>query len=207
MDRHAFVDSGETMTDAKGRHLRLCDVCLKPKIGTGHDAQAQPAARTPLTARVVRKAPLAREVRMLALALDAVLDAPIDNIGWRVYIRSLDLRKAIPIDRDADSKPIEQIEKPLPPPEDVSNLHYTAPPAPVRARASAATKGIRDDRMREIANRAIADGWIGSRTGSGHYRLTKGGQAIVIGMNVSDNRAWKNAKAKARQLGINVEGL
>jgi hypothetical protein len=60
--------------------------------------------------------------------------------------------------------------------------------------------------MREIANRAIADGWQMTRAGS-HYKFSKASHTFILPATTGDHRAWKNAKATARRLGINVEGL
>lgn len=78
-----------------------------------------------------------------------------------------------------------------------------------RARAREVTKGIRNDRVRELATRAVAQGWTPRKTGDGHLRLEHAGHPpLVLSMTgTADGRSWRNARAAARRRGLDVAGL
>ena len=197
--RHAFVDSGTTVSDRAGRTLRVCSECGKARIGSGHAVDPLPSILPNVFAGKAALPP--REVRMLALALDAVLALPIDTVGWRVNLRANDLRSALDIPREIEP---QQIQVPQPVPDmPVARTHT----APVRARARAGTKSIRNEQMRAVATRAIEHGWKLANTGSGHMRLEKEGKSLIFSATASDHRAWKNFRALAKRHGINVEDI
>lgn len=201
--KHAFVDSGQRLAGSDGRLFKVCAECGRRNVGLVHSpaekASPMPVAKT--------KPTIAREVRLLALALEGVLDLPMDTLGWSIFMRALDLRKAIPIPFDPQSRPLDETPKPRPTPIVVSELPVERLSGPVRARAKTATKGIRDKRMREIATRAVAQGWTLRATGGGHYQLWQGDKAIVFSGTPSDHRAWLNVKARAKRAGIDVSDL
>lgn len=197
--KHEFVFAGEYHVARDGRKLKLCSECGKANIGTGHSVPVPSLA----TGMLFVKQPVVvpREVRMLALALDAVLDMPLDAVGWRVHLRANDLRTAITdIPRDPDPHPVE-IPQPVDMP--VAKTHQS----PVRARARSSTKAIANEKMRAVATRAVEHGWRLAKTGSGHYRLEKEGKSLIFAATTGDARAWRNFRALAKRHGINVEDI
>lgn len=192
---HAFIDSGERRPAKDGRLLKVCRECGRTNIGTAHSLTTEPV---PMPVRAVPP----REVRMLALALDAVLALPPDVIGWRVSLRANDLRSAI-TDVPREVEPVlVTVPKPVPD-MPVARTHTS----PVRARARSSTKGIANEKMRAVATRAIEHGWQLAKTGSGHYRLEKEGKSLIFAATTSDNRAWRNFRSLAKRHGINVEDI
>jgi hypothetical protein len=172
-----------------------------------------------------------RELIELALMLDAVIELPPELIGWRVHLRSQSLRSAIPeippsrparapaeLDETGDSLPAASPSRAR---SDAAGVNPAAPaaatqepavliehaPRSERSRARALAKAIKDARFRELAVRAIVAGWTLERTGSGHWKIKHGASALVIPQTPSDHRSWMNARAHARRLGIDTEGL
>lgn len=80
-------------------------------------------------------------------------------------------------------------------------------PSSTRSRARSLSKSIADRRMRELAARAIVDGWSLARSGGGHWKLTRGDATLVLPNTPTDHRSYANARAQARRLGVDVEGL
>lgn len=202
---HAFVDSGERKPAKDGRMLRVCAECGRTNIGTAHRLTTMPVPRPVSKAR---KPVMAREVKLMALAVEAVLDLPMDQVGFSVWVRALDLRKAIPLPFDQQSRPLDETErKPKPQPIVISDLPVERLSGPVRARASVAAKDIRDGKMREIAVRAVATGWTLDKTGSDHFLLRNGRERIVMPKTTGDRRAWQNVRATAKRHGIDVRDI
>jgi hypothetical protein len=144
---------------------------------------------------------------MLALALDAVIELPMDVVGWGIMLRAMDLRKQLPIARDPGAPPPTEQE---PKPRVVSDSQPIVPEylsGPVRSRAKVATKAIRDPKMREVATRAVAEGWQLSATKSGHWRLDMGRAHIIFPKTPSDHRSWLNMRASAKRHGIDVSDV
>lgn len=204
MTVHTFIDSGIVKQDSVGRALHICETCGKSNRGRGHGPQRL-ADGTPLPPVARKKAPkpiVPRPVRILALALDEVLALPMDVIGWRTYVRATDLRASITdVPRDPEQI-IETVPKFEPVPEPMPKTRGGKVPASARARSM--TKGIQSQNMRELATKAVEQGWTLERTGSGHYRLTKGSEHIVFAATTSDMRAWRNVRATMKRKGIDV---
>jgi len=233
------------VTDARGRRLSICATCGKLRIGATHraDGAALPIERHPsaeakpkpeLKHRARLRPPavvprLPRELIALALILDAVIELPPELIGWRVHLRSQDLRRAIPeippsrparapaeLDETGDTVPAAPPSRARSDAAGVNpaRLHEPtqepliehAPPSE-RSRARALAKSIRDPRFRELATRAIVAGWTLERTGSGHWKLKHGPATLTIPQTSSDHRSWMNGRAAARRLGIDTEGI
>lgn len=204
MEKHAFVDSGERSSGSDGRMFKVCAECGKRNVGLVHLA-TEKASPSPLPKP--RKPTVAREVKMLALALEAVLDLPMDTLGWSLFLRSMDLRKAIPIPFDPQSRPLDETPKPRPEPIVISDLPVERLSGPVRARAKATTKAINDKHMRELATRAVAQGWTLHHTGGGHWKLMKGKRVMLFSGTPGDHRAWLNMRARAKRNGIDVSDI
>lgn len=208
MANHNFVDSGKRSPAKDGRLLRICEVCGQTNIGTRHGMRALTAEEITKRHGEYKPKPkpvviVPRAIRLLALTLDEVIDLPMDVVGMRTWVRANDLRASltdVPRDPQTETVTIPKFE-PVPMPKGARHS------APVKARARVATKGIRHQFMREVANAAIEQGWQLERTGTGHYRLGKEGKHIVFAATTSDQRAWRNFKATAKRHGINVEGI
>jgi hypothetical protein len=193
-----------------------------PRTGVGIPVMAGsplPDSRPKARPKPIHEYP--REVIQLAYALDAAIDLPVGAFEWRSRLRAVELRATIdfvpksggeawrqPTDSERSTgKPVaappvdEELLKPLP----EARIERVEPS--VRSRARAMTKSIKDHRHRELATRAVTDGWNLKRTGSGHWRLEKGDQALVFAQTGSDHRGWLNCRARARRLGIDTEGL
>lgn len=177
-----------------------------------------------------------REHLALALALDSLLDLPTELVDWRVTLRAQALRASLGgIPRTSGASREGEVSMPdvasrfepgaatsgttqsTPPPLPVigSNGSYDAPdavliehaPPSVKARARALSKGITHKPLRELATRAIVDGWNLKRDGSNHWALTRGTERLTLPGTMGEGRAWQNVKALAKRHGIDVEGL
>lgn len=231
VDHHDFVDSYERIPDKIGKLHRKCATCGQPKISPRH----RPAQRTkPATVppepiaepeAKPKPAPLptTREEWLLALALDALLELPIEAVEWRVRLRAHELRRAMdhipetgqekwrhsyiePEEtREREERELAPIMAEIELPTPKRRIERVEKSAHARARSM--TKSIKDPRARELAVRAVADGWTLRRTGNGHFRLERGMAALTFGGTPSDWRAWLNTRATAQRKGIDVEGL
>jgi hypothetical protein len=231
---HPFAPSGRFAPDSTGRRqLALCATCGRNRLAYAvherPEPKPKPAPKPRRRPELVPASP--RELVELALMLDAVIELPPELIGWRVHLRSQELRRAIPeippsrparapaeLDATGDSLPAASPSRarsdaagvnPAAPPgatQEPAVLIEHAPPSE-RSRARALAKAIKDARFRELAVRAIVAGWTLERTGSGHWKIKHGASALVIPQTPSDHRAWMNARAHARRLGIDTEGL
>lgn len=139
-----------------------------------------------------------QDVIDLATVLTEYMDS--GRASWSVRIKILDtvrqLRKEYPhlmIGRPAALPEVPII---------VEHQHYEAPPK-IKVPWS-----FRSDRFRELVKRAVADGWEGTTTGTGHLKLMKEGKTLIISRTSNGQaHAWRNLKAQAKRLGVNVEGL
>lgn len=67
---------------------------------------------------------------------------------------------------------------------------------------------FRSDRMKLLASRAAEQGWQLTIIGSGHVKLERGGWSFVISRTSNGaGRAYKNARALAKRMGVDVEGI
>lgn len=169
-----------------------------------------------------------RDHLALALALDAVLAADTLTASAMVYAVALRGDLGVPRFQEVDRRrrprperenapspaPPEREALLAPPPPDPAPVYqngrtHTAPVDPAVARARAATKGIRNDKARALATRAVAAGWTPRRTGDGHLRLEREGlPPIVVSTTMTgDARAWRNLRASAKRAGLDVAGL
>lgn len=181
--------------------------------------------------------PIEREVLALILALDTILAEPPDTLPVAAWVRARELRNALPVPRwEPLAKPprrprLAAVPPPAAPALEEANADRegwprgggawgngtagAAPRAdrvdPTMARARQATKGIRNDRMRALAARAVAEGWQPRKTGDGHLRLDPPGGTgapIVLSLTATAaGRGWANAKADAKRRGLDVTGL
>jgi hypothetical protein len=166
---------------------------------------------------------VAREVYLLAYAIDALLELPTDAVGWRLRLRAVDTRAAIPEvavleepwrRRIAEPEPgvPEPVLPPpapvLPPPHPISDRAPDRVPTSELSRARQMTHGISNGHARELAIRAVLAGYQFRRSSGGHYVLEQGRKRITLSGSAADRgRSWANTKAHAKRLGIDVEGL
>lgn len=231
--RHPFAPSGRYELDRRGRRLELCATCGRKRIGLTHGRREEPARRAgrdiegpagvrDTHERVSPAPPPPRELLLVALALDALLELPAGSLEWRLELRAHALREAIALPRsEAFARPAEEAApgtatNPAEPLRDAELLEVLeappaariedAPPA-LRSRARALTRGITDKRYRELAVRAVIAGWNLRRTGAGHWLIEHGRESITFSSTPSDRRAWLNTRARARRAGLDVEGL
>lgn len=155
----------------------------------------------------------AAELAALALAIDGVLALPVDRVPWKLRLRLGEARPLIDIPT-FPSLASTAFEEPIPdaPSETILDALPQLRPverSPVALQsASALIRGIRNDRMRNLARRAISTGWQPAMTGSGHLALTRGQRRLVISTTSSGaGRGWQNLRADAKRLGIDVSGL
>lgn len=154
------------------------------------------------------------QVELLALALDQAIAAGPEAIGWRVLMRAQATREAIgtvaprrpprpapvTIAQDAPTAPLTAV---------TGEAHH-APVEPALARARQATKGIRNDRMRALAVRAVTQGAQVRKSGSGHLILSGGPLREPLSISTTGNglgRGWQNLRASAARKGMDVSGL
>ena len=158
----------------------------------------------------------------LALALDAVLDSE-DGAGLSVtatvYATGLRSMLGVPRFRATRLAAVEVVpDRPKLATRDVdlsavAGVPWAARPKakdrPEVSRARAATKGIRNDKMRALATRAIASGWTPRHMGDGHLRLERAGQAPLTISTTANGaaRGWHNVRSAARRRGIDVADL
>jgi hypothetical protein len=171
---------------------------------------------TPPPVRVLKSVErMPAELVQAALALDHLLALPDDLVDWRLRMRLRSARDLMPIPvfptLDARLTP-EVAETVETPPTD--NLAIARTPTPVPAAnplvARGVLAGIRNDRLRELTKRAVADGWSATMTGSGHLALDKGGTRLIASTTMGDGRrghSWGNLRAQAKRAGIDVAGL
>lgn len=170
----------------------------------------------------------------LALALDSVLDA-VDQafltppaIAYAVALRATlgvprfrreEAPRLVAVEEVPEDRPKVAVTERLTAyqaPLDVDRVRGVpwaprpkAKDRPEVSRARAATKGIRNDRMRALATRAIADGWVPRHMGDGHLRLEHAGQAPLTISTTANGaaRGWHNVRSAARRRGIDVADL
>lgn len=134
-----------------------------------------------------------REVKMLRLAAEAVLELP--GIGWTLRQRAQEVRRAC--DLPVDEAP--------------------APVTPVGAEPSRTTLGSQRSAHRwvrkvikgvywPIAAAALDQGFTATQRGNGHVRFERGVQAFSLSTTVAEGRGrgFENAKAAARRAGVEV---
>ena len=174
--------------------------------------------------------PACRELVMLAYAIDEVLEIDESEIGWRETLRARELRSALAYIPRADGalrrsatevspagsggeEPARQ-DRPVThhapaDPEPLVPIQLEHVPPSDRARARSQAKAISDKACRELATRAIAAGWQLKR-GSNHwilYRPNVPGRLTLPSDVQGYWRGWRNVRASAKRLGIDVEGL
>lgn len=221
---HPFAYGGEPLVDRRGRIHPTCIDCGMPQNARGRHARTRAAAKpAEPRARAPRPVAVPREIAQLAYALDAVLALPSDVAGWRLLVRAQETRAAIAgVPELASAKPDAEPEPEpepgpttraaapavdVPPVELAPRLVDTVEPSAV-ARARQLTRGVRDERARELAVRAVVAGWhLRRRGGGGHWLLECGDKRIALQQSYGDRRSWLNLRAAARRHGLDVEGL
>lgn len=155
----------------------------------------------------------ARELVVLAGAIDAILELPIDAVGWRLRLRLADIRPILGVEThptlryDSSAQP-----EPEPPsPALLERLPGLQPPVVESPRAASLSilTGIRDDKVKALARRAIEDGWEARKTMGGHLALDRGEKTVIISTTVRGGagHSWGNIRAEAKRHGIDVSGL
>jgi hypothetical protein len=121
------------------------------------------------------------------------------DISWSLRIRLLDVMRAMREDYPdliVRHATVDDVTAP------VAVTHYA------RVAAMPGVPAFRSDRFRALAARAIEQGWTVTTTQGGHARIERGGFSFIISKTSNgQGRAWKNAKALARRMGVDTEGL
>jgi hypothetical protein len=237
---HAFRPGGDELVNRRGRRQRLCAECSKAENSPRHRSYAIPGPAPAKTPRITKtpaarplkprralrvdRPPIRTEVRLLAAALDLVLQLPADDVGWRLRIRAGDCRAAIPEipvetppERPGSTETRETPEPTMSPPPptlaparvpgDLAARTIDRVPHGAVARAKSQARRIKDPKLREIAVRAIVDGYSFRISGNNHGVLRKGARTLGMPLGDTDPRSWRNQRAAAKRLGIDVEGI
>jgi len=144
--------------------------------------------------------------------VDAILDLPVDAVGWRLRLRLADLRSIIGVEKYPTLR-VDPSAQPEPEPmtERVLEIRPEARPAPIvseRAASMALLAGVRNDRMKALGRRAVEEGFVAHRTAAGHIALERNGHRIMIsGTSSGLGRAWQNLRAEAKRAGLDTAGL
>ena len=218
---HPFVLGGPTKPDKRGRTLQLCgdpscrSTANSPKHRTGvrlarRLGAASPKNPTPRPRAAATVAPA--EYVAAAITMDAILALPHDVVPWRLRMRLQAAREDLPV----PTYPTLYVAPEPEPEEAPAVVEVPEEEAPrVRPVARDATmagilRGIRNDRYRSLARRAVDTGWDLSMTGSGHARLSRGDRVLILSTTAGDARmghSWGNLRAQAKRSGIDVTGL
>lgn len=197
---HEFVPGGEAQV-SHGRRYVLCAECGKARRGAAHQPVDPRSRRMLATAgTVARLVPVMaappvvrepREVTMLRLAIDAVLDR--SDIGYTARLRLVAARQALDLPNDAAPAPLAAVGAPASPttrPSRKSDLRWVRRSIP----------GL----YRTIAEAAIDQGFRPERSGNGHVRFTDGMRAFSLSTTVGEGRGhnFENARAAARRAGV-----
>lgn len=204
MSKHVFVDSGRVRIGATGRRLRLCAECGKVALGLGH-ARPPKYAPPPFREAPVLPLPDPWQVPALLHAAELVLALPEDAVGWRFRLRVLDVVRAakegkddLPLQRDPT------IDEPLPA-RGAAPVRTTLPSQ--RSQSRKLLRGL-DTRWKELAERALDEGWQVRTTGTGHLRFeAPTGKIVVTPATPGAGRAYENARGQFKRSGLNTEGL
>lgn len=228
-ERHPFQPGSEVRIDAAERLRPLCGVsgCGMVANAQRHRGFAPPKApvkhRRPKVGVMAEPTPVepAWEVHLLAHAIDVALDLPTDKLGWLLRLRLAEARRTLGEDfpgliaeaRSLESAfeggggdPVESDSGTRVPQTRPLSIGFT--PNPVRA-ARKLRRGIRNDRVRALFDRAIEAGWHARATGSGHIALLgPGAEHLSLSTTMTaDGHGWGNLRSAARRMGIDVAGL
>src|SRR5262245_60381473 len=223
---HPYVWDGTTRRPAGGlgRPIRPCIVCGQGrsrhsavKAAVAREASVSgPMPKAPTTGRRPRTLPKVPPAELvgLALAVDRILALPADLVGWRLRLRLADIRPLLNVPEFpvlAGPEVATSPSDPEAPPPTLVAARPALAPRPVAitpgSRALSIVRGIRSERIRSLARRAIEQGWDVDLTGSGHLRLSKGSQ-VIIGSGTGDRgRGYANLRAEAKRRGMDVSGL
>lgn len=202
---HEFEPGSEVRLGKDGRQFALCSVqvngetCGLSRRAAPHQP-VDPRSKGTVYVPLIEFAPLVprpyvepREVKMLRLAAEAVLELP--GIGWTLRQRAQEVRRAC--DLPVDEAP--------------------APVTPVGAEPSRTTLGSQRSAHRwvrkvikgvywPIAAAALDQGFTAQQRGNGHVRFERGVQAFSLSTTVNEGRGrgFENAKAAARRAGVEV---
>jgi hypothetical protein len=146
--------------------------------------------------RVIYDVPAVGDIASLAMNIQAVMAT---DISWHLRIRLLDAMRAM-----RDDYPDMIVRRPTA--EDISMPVHANTYA--RVAAMPGVPAFRSDRFRALAAKAIEQGWTVTKTSGGHARIERGGFAFIVSTTSNgQGRAWKNARALARRMGVDVDGL
>lgn len=171
-----------------------------PKRGKGHRIPLPEAIRAARTLAEFSVPELAKHLRCSPTAAQRL----IDRMTEREIIEFSRVR-ALGVGRPA------RIYSYVPPPATSTPQTASSPGAEHGRRfrraapAPAATRPRAGDReVDKLVGAAHSQGFAISRTGSGHLRLSKGGESVVVPSTPSDHRSVKNARAALRRAGLAV---
>jgi hypothetical protein len=139
--------------------------------------------------------PAVGDVASLAMSIQEVMTT---DISWHLRIRLMDVLRAM--NDDYPDLIVRQHAADTPIPQGVTYRHAVAP--------LVGSTTFRSDRFRALAQRAAEQGWTVTSTGGGHARVERGGFSFIISRTSNgQGRAWKNARALAKRMGVDTEGL
>jgi len=226
IEPHEFNEGLEVALDKRGYRLRLCrPPCGAPANAPQHRGYgAHKRGYVPKSQRAPVAPPVpvpTWEAHLLAHAIDVALDLPTSGLSWRVRTRLILVRQALAEDFPGlvvGEKPIDSIMQTAAEIIDLPSRTRTrrapeAPPPstvpnPIRATRKL-RRGIRNDRVRALFDRATAQGWLGRTLGSGHIEMRgpDGARLVISETSNGMGRGWDNARAQAKRLGIDTAGL
>jgi hypothetical protein len=166
------------------------------------------------TQRAASKLPAA-ELVALAIGVDRILALPVDAVGWKLRVRLTAVRELlrVPVYPTMDVAEVGQAD-PAPPDRElvarIPELRQRSVPVASDAQTQRLIRGIRDDRTKVLARRAVAAGGSLSMTGSGHLAIDLGSQRIIVSTTQNGGRrghSWGNVRATAKRAGIDVSGI
>lgn len=219
---HPYSPGLVTWASPGGRTYVLCATCDRGANHPMHHANAIPGpapetARRPKAVRPRKDArtvhrPASRPMEPVLAALVAILDIvrAAELLPMAAHVHAVALRAILAEGEGRRLTPQEPAEEaPAPVELRVVGRSHQAPVDSTVARARQATKGIRNERVRALATRAIAAGWSPRRDSRDHLRLERAGHPpIVLSMTAGDDaRSWANARAAARRKGLDTAGL
>jgi hypothetical protein len=192
-----------------------------PEENAARETPRDPSPRAPSTGRRGKVAPpptTPAEYVQAALAIDRILALPADLVGWRLRLRLADVRPLLGVPdypvlgTPAPDHPGVEPDPEAPPPSLLEDRPALRPKVLEPAATTAALgiiRGIRSDRIKSLARRALDQGWDVSMTGGGHVRLAKGSQVIIASgsAETGSGHGWGNLRAQARRSGLDVTGL
>lgn len=206
---HEFEPGGGVSRGKDGRTYQLCSVqvngepCARSRRAGPHQpvdprslkrtTDQLPLPELARPALLPRPYVEPREIKMLRLAADAVLELP--GIGWTLRQRVVEVRRACDL-------PVDEAPAPVTPAGAEPSRTTRASQRGDRRWVRKAIKGA----YWPLAEAALDQGFEAHRTGNGHVRFCRGVQAFSLSTTVTEGpgHGLDNAKAAARRAGVKL---